>query len=390
LQIFLMDNSPTMEDHWDEARDLLKVLLKKCRKIDEDGIDVLFTTSHENHNSKDVDQLMHHIDSGRHHPRSSSEPTDIAAKLEGIFNLFNNTTRPAKRHGSRFDQRRLQHVETKIKPATLLFLTDGQWQAREKVELVIKNFLRTLYQSLDSRDERPFTIEFIHLGDDPDAANFLDYLDDFLCEEPMMYVILCLLVATGAVGLTSSSDVIDTEPARGDIYKMLLGSLDKHYDNLDQGLFYIDDVSQLSETRDSVSKDPSQVDIRHVAPSPEPVSKKNSKSSIWTRGRKRCSKLWNWKTTPAAQTYPGQKSHLEAGKFAIKVDSSHVDKIDEPKSTGAQISENTLQPSETTQNGILVAEDPNHLCPDSSAAASRATPNGSSQGIASVTTVQQS
>ncbi|KIW02926.1 uncharacterized protein PV09_05972 [Verruconis gallopava] len=228
--IFLLDNSESMSEYWAEARDLLKVLLRKCHKYDDDGVEVLFTGNAEVRLcGKKVDHLIHSIDSGRYDPRNYS--VNIATRLDQIFREYEDPKRRATKKWRPSSGALTKKSDHSPKPATLIFFTDGMWRGCDKVDVsnTIKEFLQRIQPDLKTTDTRPFTIEFVHFGEEAEAALYLDYLDDRLCNED-----------------DGMLDVIDTEPAREDVYKMLLGSLDPRYDRLDQGI--ADDESEQGES----------------------------------------------------------------------------------------------------------------------------------------------
>jgi hypothetical protein len=60
-------------------------------------------------------------------------------------------------------------------------------------------------------------------------------------------------------------DVIDTEPASGDVYKMLLGSLVENYDGEENGLELVESPERCSST--SIFSSPNR--STHTSPSNE-------------------------------------------------------------------------------------------------------------------------
>jgi hypothetical protein len=222
-----------MNQHWDEARELFEVLLFKCRKIDDDGVDVMFTcTDLEKPLNSDKVDIMSALYSGHYDPhRKTSGRINIQHTLEMIFEDFLSIKTQGRGGFANFFRSKKQAKEAEqTKAATLVFLTDGIWAGldREKIEQTIKDFLQKLSEKYGNLDKRPFTIQFIHFGEDQIATRHLDRMDDNLCSGGLL-------------------DVIDTEPARGDIYKMLLGSLKPEYDDLDKGLVQTTEKDEKEE-----------------------------------------------------------------------------------------------------------------------------------------------
>lgn len=180
-----------MAEYWAESRDLLKVLLRKCQKYDEDGVDVLLTGHPDvKLNDKNVDHLINKIDTGHYDPQNYS--VNIATRLDQIFREYESPKKRGTRHWVKGSSSPNGELSQHRKPVTLIFFTDGIWRGCDKddVRNTIKDFLQRLKSTLGVEQERPFTIEFVHFGEDSEAALYLDYLDDCLCdeEEGMMYV----------------------------------------------------------------------------------------------------------------------------------------------------------------------------------------------------------
>jgi hypothetical protein len=226
-----MDNSPSMRDHWDEARDLLKVLLKKCRKIDDDGVDILFTYSEPGFglNSEDLNVLINQIDSGLFSPRPDTG-VNISQKLRKIFKDYETLSEPRNPRWRKFFKKERAIVQRKIKPATLIFITDGQWEGCSKDDVMntIKEFLRSVEHNPNVVADRPFTIEFIQLGEDPQAGLYLDSLDDKLCgEEGLVYVHIRLRTNHGRADIFSGM-LLTQNPLAETSTRCFLGALTRN------------------------------------------------------------------------------------------------------------------------------------------------------------------
>ncbi|KAK7753926.1 hypothetical protein SLS62_004024 [Diatrype stigma] len=93
------------------------------------------------------------------------------------------------------------------KPKTILILTDGIWAGilDGDVDTFIKSQIKVLRLG-SSAHSRPVTFQFIRFGHDPTGMERLRRLDDDMKERGL-------------------PDLIDAEPADGDVYKMFLGSI---------------------------------------------------------------------------------------------------------------------------------------------------------------------
>jgi hypothetical protein len=183
-----------MKDHFDEARVLFELLLRKYRKLDDDEIELEFTCSRTRMQSKDVGVLLHAMDEEQQQP-TQDLPPNIQRTLQNIFDRHLNMVNLKKSAGALRSRSvplgnfgkvnySFERPKRMVKPATLIFLTDGSWGGKEKwdaIDATIKEFLRELHHEGETKDlERQFTIQFVHFGDDVNAAIHLEHLDDNL------------------------------------------------------------------------------------------------------------------------------------------------------------------------------------------------------------------
>jgi hypothetical protein len=175
---FLIDNGETMKDFWEDAKRVLETLLMKSRGLDEDGMDLLFTSGPCHVDGRDGErQFMKSMNDHDAIPMDGMR-TDMAKVLEEILG---NYLRLAKKSYSR------------SKNLTLIVLTDGIWQGtldKDQVRRVVVDFCEELEvaRGKSIRLERPVSIEFIQFGKDIDATARLRYLDDGLAWEGFPYV----------------------------------------------------------------------------------------------------------------------------------------------------------------------------------------------------------
>ncbi|KAK7920892.1 hypothetical protein PG985_008914 [Apiospora marii] len=196
-QKFVIDNGGSMEPYWPAMRITLETLASKIGKLDKDGLDIEFTIGKSHNTSKThVRKLLQKFDRAREEalqPRVPSRTgTDMATILGQIFS---------------------EYLKDTSKAMTLIVLSDGLWEGThsdEDVKTSIVEFLRR-----DAIEKKPvnmrwFSIEFISFGDA--GLKTFEELDDGLEEK------------------YNIRDVIDHEPVSGDVYKMILGSINKNYD----------------------------------------------------------------------------------------------------------------------------------------------------------------
>lgn len=166
-----------MEEHWYEATELLDVLVKKARGLDEDGMDLKFTAgSMTLEGEKTASKFRSTMNAAR--PKMGSKErarTDLRSFLGQI--LYDYTGRLKKSNNIR---------AAKVKDVALLILTDGIWAGMENRDAVaeqIKNFCEGLKDLHYNLKLRPFGVEFIQFGEDNAATQRLRHLDNFLHEE---------------------------------------------------------------------------------------------------------------------------------------------------------------------------------------------------------------
>jgi hypothetical protein len=95
----------------------------------------------------------------------------------------------------------------------IYIFTDGIWsQGRDDLCGVQENIKVLVERLITAGKLKHVGIQFIRFGDDPEGKERLRRLDD----EPQHYDI--------------ERDIVDTEPADGNIFKMLLGSTSSNWD----------------------------------------------------------------------------------------------------------------------------------------------------------------
>ncbi|KAL1860453.1 hypothetical protein Daus18300_009227 [Diaporthe australafricana] len=224
--VYLVDNASTMARFWNHATYLLRVMVWRSLKWDEDGMDLLFTTGRSELGLKPKakkgsrqkpEDFVKKMDSAKPSPDGQVK-TDMTVSLELILGQH---------------MRDYRDGETLKRGLTILVLTDGLWGANDDndVDDYLANFIKNNKatrgwdgsQPGDQCRRRPIGIQFIRFGHHPEAISRLQRLDDEL---------------KNRVELSAKEipDMIDTESADGDFYKMFLGSMLEDIDNkLTQG-----------------------------------------------------------------------------------------------------------------------------------------------------------
>ncbi|KAL8684508.1 MAG: hypothetical protein Q9224_006307 [Gallowayella concinna] len=233
---FLVDNGQSMRSHWAETEYLLKTLVLKAAGQDDDGLDLSFTLGQERLEnkksiSKDWERAMEKAE-----PRN--ERTNMKTSLAELLQAYLEQVQEQKRH----------QWGKPLKKLTIIVLTDGIWAGmgnnQNAVNDTIVNFVHKLEKIVGDLIERLVSIEFVQLGNDPEATYRLRQLD---------------------IGMKWKGvpDIIDTEPASGDVNKMLLGSFVEDYDNEDE-------EDQLQDPETPLRQTTSPSEISHIDDSPRP------------------------------------------------------------------------------------------------------------------------
>ncbi|GAA5918882.1 hypothetical protein JCM1841_006657 [Sporobolomyces salmonicolor] len=160
----LVDDSPSMVDHWDETRTALMSVVEKCLSYASDGIDLHFLNGGDEFRLQNITSL------------------NAVASIFDVVQPFGSTPM-----GVVMDEILRDYVEkvedaraarVKVKPLLLLVLTDGPADDPDMVKDILVEFATRL----DEIRAPPYQlgIQFIQIGNDPEAALFLKELDDDL------------------------------------------------------------------------------------------------------------------------------------------------------------------------------------------------------------------
>jgi len=206
--VVIMDDSGSMlrDDRWEQACEALSNLAQIAATYDRDGIDIHFLNHPKSGmNVKDpnaVRQLFRHVQ-----PRGL---TPIANKLDVLVGDYVEKLERAARRKHQGDSLALKG----IKPVNFIVITDGAPTDEPEDSIV------SLARRLD-RGNFPLAqvgIQFVQIGDDKEATEFLKELDDAL---------------SGTHGVR---DIVDTTPFLGIkltaemLIKILLGGVNRRVD----------------------------------------------------------------------------------------------------------------------------------------------------------------
>ncbi|KAK9802150.1 hypothetical protein SCARD494_00083 [Seiridium cardinale] len=272
---FLIDNGWSMHEHWIWARDLLSVLTAFLYKQDDDGMDLYFTSRRQVVGTfKEPKQFVEAMDQHRPQQPEAAQPTSKPTVMTNTHSIQHaapsRSSTAETSSSSRSNEHNpediryvlkdiLDHWATKFKrkkkKLTLIILTDGIWHNVKEKHTVADEIVTSLQRWQDKDvlkkqlESRGLSIQFVRFGDNEDAKIELDRMDTNLTTRNgtrLPYVALRSVDLQDHTNI-KPSDIIDHEPADGNIYKMILGSLDERYD--------IDDEVPLSDSQSYLSND---------------------------------------------------------------------------------------------------------------------------------------
>jgi len=167
--IILVDDSVSMADLWEEAKSALAEIALMAAKYDIDGVDIHFVNDkNEGIGLKTAESVIALFNS----IEPAGQDSEIAGRLEDFLLPY---LKRAEIYRDAVEAETAGPLP-KVKPINFIVLTDGV--PSDDPESVIVSAARRL-------DARNFPlsqvgIQFVQLGDDPEATEVLQYLDDGL------------------------------------------------------------------------------------------------------------------------------------------------------------------------------------------------------------------
>ena len=193
LQVFIVDNSYSMQVWWEYAEYVLTTLVAKCLAFDDDGIDVRVTIGKEAlencRKESDVQRLAESIG-------VNIEAGDVSNPCVVLDATF-------KKHIARLralqEENRMALKPRKTKYLTVIMLTDGRWagldadpdtfedspsKGREIRRHIIDHVREAESIFTNPPGVRGLTVQFIQFGSEHAESRLLSWLDDYEDEEP--------------------------------------------------------------------------------------------------------------------------------------------------------------------------------------------------------------
>ncbi|KAJ2902328.1 hypothetical protein MKZ38_000718 [Zalerion maritima] len=212
-QIFFLDDSRSMEKHREDVERTFEALGWIAEGIDDDGIDLFFgdpgSKKLQSGNSR---ELLEELKKHKYSPTSSNM---VKSRLSHLVETELRERLVKLRQTHR--RRSLLRLHRRKMPRINVFVfTDGNWVGdmdhtkAAGVDEPVRDLMDMIKElGLSQQD---VTIQFVRFGNDKDGIQRLQYLDNF------------------ADNTELGNDLVDTEPANGNVYKMFMSSLDREID----------------------------------------------------------------------------------------------------------------------------------------------------------------
>ncbi|XMA09784.1 hypothetical protein WAI453_002575 [Rhynchosporium graminicola] len=217
--VFLLNNGSTMGDHWPRARDLVAVLVALLHGQDDNGLELYFTSSKKPFGPfVEPREFVDTIDLPINKPRVSQQADDCDE--QGFIGVKNGSADNIKE--VLFHILDLVGKASYARKLTLIIFTDGIWKGVEEKETVADGISHHITMWADRNKDlkelmkvRGLSLQFVQFGNDPDATAMLEDMDNHLVNPRGV----------------KQPDIIDVEPATGNVKKMILGSLSDQWDD---------------------------------------------------------------------------------------------------------------------------------------------------------------
>ncbi len=210
MQMFLVDDSTSMIEYWSEVDDLLHSLAYAVKKCSHNGLELRYTHVDEKVHSTNSTDLVNSVRKFKPPYATGNDRryTDIETSLGSFLDDY-------RQRIEKYAKRRLtQHLHHDVKRVNVYVLTDGRWQPESDASIgeSFRRLVSTL--KLHGRNPKQIGVQFIQFGDDAEARQRLERLDNGL-----------------GLGVY---DIVDTEPSAGNGFKMLLGAISKWADHYNE------------------------------------------------------------------------------------------------------------------------------------------------------------
>ncbi|KAL9092793.1 MAG: hypothetical protein Q9165_004211 [Trypethelium subeluteriae] len=211
-QVILLDDSQFMRDHWNDVVEFLGLHVYMVQGADPDGVEVFLTSKpHQTRKKSPTAQVDLRNFARKHQPKpTSATVTNMYTRLNAILEPRRKKIEDDVR--SSFVAKVKRKVRP-LRPLSVTVYTDGRWQEGSEAAAPIRKMMDTLIQH--KRDLNEVGIQFVQFGNDPEGTQILRSLD----------------VNLQRTINDTKWDIVDTEPANGNMWKVLLGPINRWFDD---------------------------------------------------------------------------------------------------------------------------------------------------------------
>ncbi len=214
-----------MRPHWSKVVDSARLIAQFTTPYDHNGVEIRFMSDYKSKTTtKDVQKIRSLVED--HQPREEGK----------IFSLVNDVldcVLGGYRETLEKERSKLRITLKKAKTLIVFVLTDGEFCGYCDAKGPIKDLVGTLRHQ--RRPNNQVGVQFVQFGNNATAKARLDDLDDFL--NPNVNRAL-------AADDLDNKDIVDVEPWDGvNVWKLLLGSINRLYDRSDLPTFQLTPVT---------------------------------------------------------------------------------------------------------------------------------------------------
>jgi len=194
--IFLIDDSSSMQPHWNELQEVFHVLAYIVKEKSRNGFEVCFNIDPHRVKLRNTNDARKILRSTR-----QNRTSDLGVRLSDIVRSYQNELKKFQEAQQRRLASRWAPKPKGPPPMIIYILTDGAWQSEQDIKTPIRFLVAQLMEV--GMEDKHCWIQFIQFGTDPHGTSHLRHLDKELK----------LLMK-----------FVDTEPSTGNVWKMLLGA----------------------------------------------------------------------------------------------------------------------------------------------------------------------
>lgn len=175
--IFLVDDTPSMEQYHDEVVHAFTGLSAVARELDPNGIELAFLSAPKMIHKR---SMFSHTSAMIDKVRTHEYIHDAAMTEINLEEFLDKAVLPKLPHWSR-------HIRKK-NPLTVFVCTDGNWGEGHNDAAGIENPVRKLMKLIEKRGlaRTNVALQFLRFGNDEDGKRYLKYLDDEMGQKAKM------------------------------------------------------------------------------------------------------------------------------------------------------------------------------------------------------------